>query len=710
MTSPSAPPRGLGATRNTIKSRVAKSRGFGVEKLKRVLSSENNNNIGRHSRSSPSPPPPPPLPAANKKSSTTTSGSTSNRSGNYSNRQSKSSSTSGAVSSSASRRQLPVDSQTLRSSTISNSNTANANSKKTDNSPSEDNMTTDKLTAIHNVYGPSANIYTDVLKVSPTAAPSEIREAFFCLRYDVYQKLEGKASGGSATNSGSGLTADALTSDERKEIETKMDAITGAFHILSDTSRRKAYDVSLQEAQPMDISDAEMVADNNYNPSNSSSPSSPSKLSAPKGDTHLPIGQRRSVFRRNRIRSSTGRHASGINEGRRVVATEVGGGLNRRPVPVADSSSDSIFSEDDLNKNSWSADFGRNSMFQNSSRSSPPVKDARDDTLPADVDGLNAREQMLYKNQLQLSQQKQSNATPNNKGSSRLGSRYNNNRGDKYADANIDVDTEEESSPGKLTSPKGVDDFDKSNSWSQKLKNSDRPSPTTTFESEAASVVSKDDSTRVSSTYDDDSQTYDDTTYADETYADETYADETTLGETIDETTVGDSTWASYDDETAYSEEEGGGKYSPGHKKGTKPAPILKSGLKKKGAKRSDSENSGRRVTIHSHRGKGEKDDEDFNIFDGAMCPIGPTLTSITDEVAGTYHDFTQALHQVGTSFIISPDDIDRMADKIRDAKIELGENYAKQMTDRKLDNGPESRSQGKGKSKKSKLKKTLSS
>ena len=170
-----------------------------------------------------------------------------------------------------------------------------------------------------------------------------------------------------------------------------------------------------------------------------------------------------------------------------------------------------------------------------------------------------------------------------------------------------------------------------------------------------------------------------------------TYGDDETmtLGETIDDTTVGESTWASasaYDDESSFATDVGGGggtdnqgKYSPGHKKGTVPQPILKSGLKNKGVKRSDSD--ARRVTIHSHRGRGEEN-EDFSIFENATCPI-PSLSSISEEVSGTIKDLKETMHQVSNAFTISPDDIDRMADKIRDAKIELGENYEKQVKER---------------------------
>ena len=402
-----------------------------------------------------------------------------------------------------------------------------------------------------------------------------------------------------------------------------------------------------------------------------------------------------------------------MNEGRRIVAKDVSaltaGGLNTRPSP-SEITNDSIFStfdngedEDNLNKKN-----GRNN---NNSRSA--MEDTRDDHLMQ---------------QQQQQQQEEDLADPQLPSvglrRSRLGSRYDTQqqgeqRGDKYtAPPN-----------NNLTSPTGVDEFDTNNAWSRKASASSgrvknhgqirKPSPTTTTDSNltdddslqqrghgggggvnkstatgGGSIASKtedeeildedDEDTRASSMYDDDTRTYDDGT---------SYADETTLGETIDDTTLGESTWASYDEDDSYisNSESMGGKFSPGHKKGTKPAPILKSGLKnkngnnKKSVKRSDSDTGGKRVTIHSHRGKGEVNDEDFTLFDdvNAMCPTIPSLAMIQEEVNGTYKDFTSALHQVSTSFVISPDDIDRMADKIRDAKIELGENYQKQMKDR---------------------------
>ena len=88
-----------------------------------------------------------------------------------------------------------------------------------------------------------------------------------------------------------------------------------------------------------------------------------------------------------------------------------------------------------------------------------------------------------------------------------------------------------------------------------------------------------------------------------------------------------------------------------------------------------------RRVTVHappSHRGKSSIDDADF--ADDVHCPL---LPNILEEVSGSYLDIKSALNQVLHAFFVSPDDIDRVADKLRDAKLELVEMYHDQLDKR---------------------------
>lgn len=220
-------------------------------------------------------------------------------------------------------------------------------------------------------------------------------------------------------------------------------------------------------------------------------------------------------------------------------------------------------------------------------------------------------------------------------------------------------------------------------------------------------------------TNDDDDITYDNDTMGDGTYNDETtmgdttYADDTTYGDVTsyyddmtmgsgtyaDDTTIGESTWTSDVDASYHSreDEDPARLYSPRHKQpGNMPEPILKSSIgknSKRGAaaieKRrrrwgegadSSAADAAKRVTIHSHRGRGEDNDTDFALFDTGTCP---SLSMIRDELQGTYQDLTHTWRQVTSAFVISTDDIDRLADKIRDAKIELGENYARQVEER---------------------------
>ena len=77
-----------------------------------------------------------------------------------------------------------------------------------------------------------------------------------------------------------------------------------------------------------------------------------------------------------------------------------------------------------------------------------------------------------------------------------------------------------------------------------------------------------------------------------------------------------------------------------------------------------------------SHRGRGDAEEDDLSqMFDGVLptCPTPLSLAAIQEEFAGTCKDFTSALHQVGNAFVVGPDDIDRVADVVRDAKVSAG-------------------------------------
>jgi len=410
---------------------------------------------------------------------------------------------------------------------------------------------------ISQVFGPNANIYTDVLSVSPTASQQEIREAFFCLRYGIYQQLseEGDANG-------------PLSQEERKKVEMKMDAISAAFQILSDRNKRAMYDDSLAPKQGV-------VGRGGSAALPTAMRDSPSRQYKQQAEPSLSIGQKRSNYRRQMMAQQ-----------RRPIEA---GAMNERKVAAPVFVGETVEKEEEP--------------------SVQPTFNAR---------GTSRGKQISIKTTEEVIDQHQD----------------------------------------KDDSPTGVDDFESVNKFKNVKLDDNKSSSHREIDSPEPDERTYDEDDR---TYDDDSRTYgtnDDGEESYYTYGDATYG------------TYDDSTYVTYDDDQTYDDQtydDDRGKYSPSHKTGDKPEPILKGSTPRgqKGKKKSN-----RRVTIHSHRGRGETGDEG--------CPF-PGLDDAFEELSGTYKDFKDTLNQVGSAFILSPDDIDKMSDKIRDAQVELVENYEKQ-------------------------------
>mmetsp|Transcript_20570 Transcript_20570/g.38840 ORF Transcript_20570/g.38840 Transcript_20570/m.38840 type:complete len:534 (+) Transcript_20570:234-1835(+) len=94
---------------------------------------------------------------------------------------------------------------------------------------------------------------------------------------------------------------------------------------------------------------------------------------------------------------------------------------------------------------------------------------------------------------------------------------------------------------------------------------------------------------------------------------------------------------------------------------------------------------SRRRVTVHSPRGRFSKNSadesyifasDDTNDDVALACP----LPEIIEEITGSYEDVKSSLNQVLHAFFISEDDVDRIADKVRDARLELVDMYHDQL------------------------------
>lgn len=316
------------------------------------------------------------------------------------------------------------------------------------------------------------------------------------------------------------------------------------------------------------------------------------------------------------------------------------------------------------------------------------------------IDHLSIREQMWYKNQIYLLD-KQGGHHPNSSKGGRLATRYesrNRNANDHY-----------QYSDDQRYSPKGVDEFDSGMNLSKEFKHCDSRSKEVRFRSPAhakdndtcanqSSTLYGDDDTRTnqsSSLFGEDIDTcscLDDDTHTNQSNFDEVTLGSTTLGSTT-QNTEGDYDTITEGIETSYlsysSRDDGTSnmsyvfellddddgkqrrKYQLGVGQPRGSSKTSKSRAKQ-GTLMADSSKgkdaasaSRRRVTVHAPRGRQSPS------VDDVPCPL---LPKIVEEVTGTYLDAKSACEQVLHAFFISPDDIDRVADKIRDAKLELCE------------------------------------
>lgn len=625
------------------------------------------------------------------------------------------------------------------------------------------------MDAIVKVYGLDANLYTDVLRVPPTASTSEIREAFFCLRYDIYQTLsrtDGAPNGSSDNRHGASFDKKPpLTPQERRKIEDKMNAITAAFRILSDGTKRKEYDARMKKngkAGGKGIG-LKFGGGNNNGTGHEATDEMGFPIAAADDNGG---GAGRSIFRKSHPNTTPG----GMNNAApRAVAHPASEAMNpRRPrigrrqelqeeeeernrnentnfdnvsdgnTPPAFSQQMNVDEDDDdmaVMGDNYGSDVATNhaanisdtandqqvqqQQQQDNEKSLEQIKSFETNessmpSMPAGVNDLNMREQMLYKNQMYMHKQqkkqmreqaKNSNGinSDNEGAEGRIGSKY--HTVDR-TDWLVDRRREESITRKTKEQQRQIQLAKKKRSQQQQLQKATSPKGVDQFFDHDNVTSDGDDETNTYTSYDDD----DTRTYGSSSYYDDSQYDETTLGETtLEETTLGESTWASeYDDGTSvYSgnNSDHQAKYKPSHKNGSMPQPILRSssssrhynrssGVKPSAVNRQSSGNSDRRVTIHAHRGRGE--DKDYRNHKrssrhsdsdldggGGFCPF-PSMKEINDEVMGTYKDASSAFHQVLHAFVISPDDIDRMADKIRDAKVELKETYDEQVRERR--------------------------
>lgn len=89
------------------------------------------------------------------------------------------------------------------------------------------------LAVVDEAFGPGSDLYLDVLRVQPNAGSSQIQDAYFDRRNDLFQLL--------ADIDGE-LEQDSITESHRRSAERKMDAVVCSVRILGDPQLRVRYD------------------------------------------------------------------------------------------------------------------------------------------------------------------------------------------------------------------------------------------------------------------------------------------------------------------------------------------------------------------------------------------------------------------------------------------------------------------------------------
>lgn len=247
------------------------------------------------------------------------------------------------------------------------------------------------------------------------------------------------------------------------------------------------------------------------------------------------------------------------------------------------------------------------------------------------------REQMWYKNQTYL-----------NENDNRDGGGVASNVASRYATDKRWSRYDNEEGSDAPDSPVGVSELD---SFNQRLaERSD--SETYTHQSSSMMDTTDDDCTSV---YDDDG-TRSTFFYSEGGTEEGTYFEDITLG-TLDTNTLG-----TIDTSTRYemADVEKSKKYKLG--RGTTP------NNKKQGSK--DIRRRSRSKSPPPRRRRDRSYSKDDTLIADAIssrCPI-----PLSEELKGTLEDMSLAFNQIRTAFFISPDDVDKMSDKIRDAKADL--------------------------------------
>lgn len=100
------------------------------------------------------------------------------------------------------------------------------------------------MDTIHLCYGKQANLY-DVLQVSNDASEAEIETAFVRRRYELFHELQNASTSDAPNVRLTSADGRIVSLTERKFTEKRMDALIAVYRLLSNTEKRREYNLSL---------------------------------------------------------------------------------------------------------------------------------------------------------------------------------------------------------------------------------------------------------------------------------------------------------------------------------------------------------------------------------------------------------------------------------------------------------------------------------
>ena len=97
-------------------------------------------------------------------------------------------------------------------------------------------------------YGENVNLYRDVLRVSPEASDQEIQSAFVSRRYELFNELQNASISDAVEKPLVGPDGFPISMTVRHFTEKTMDALIASYRLLSDSEKRRQYNMSMSLA------------------------------------------------------------------------------------------------------------------------------------------------------------------------------------------------------------------------------------------------------------------------------------------------------------------------------------------------------------------------------------------------------------------------------------------------------------------------------